>query len=125
MKPKKIQNNIKLTATDIDAIICALPLVANIEAPTPEQTDWNRINCNIVTSKLLAGNPIFSADELRVISVAIAFALDVISGTGEIIIAEAGVDAEWKAKLSRHLFVYTRLDSLFGELTERIEQKLK
>ena len=124
MKPKRIPSNIKLSSGDVEAIICALPLVSNIEADTPEQTHLNITYCNIAAEKLLSRTFRFEADELRVIGVAIEFALEVISGNGKDIAYAAGVDAQWMSNLSRNFFTYNRLRPLFSSLLDLIEDEL-
>lgn len=124
MKPKKICNNIKLSPGDIDAIICALPLVANADAGSPEQTMQNQFFCETVVNKLLSKVSAYSADELRVISVAIDFALDVLSGHGNEFVSMADIDADWRQDLSQYLFAYNRLKVHFADLMLRIKRDL-
>lgn len=114
MKRKNKSDKIKLSPSDIEAIVCALPLVANFDAFDEHEIWLNTMNCNSAVNKLLNHNFKLDPNELRVISLAIAFALDVISGTGDAIVAYSGVDQEWRNNLSKFLFNYTRLDPFFA-----------
>lgn len=115
-KPKNTGKRISLSPDDVDAILCALPLVADADVDSPMQARLNRLSCNAAANKLTTGSSALSAEDLRVISVAIDFALDVISGTGNEFVSTSDIDAEWLADLSKYLFVYNRLRSVFGNI---------
>ena len=121
MSLKRIRNNIQFKPGDVEAILCALPLVSLAQADTIQQTQLNQLNCKTASEKLMANVHTYTANELRVMAVAIGFALDILRGTGNEIISTSDVDPDWKAELSKNLFVYTCLQPLFDDLITRIE----
>lgn len=115
---RKNKNKIVLTDDDISAILCALPLVMNADADTVEQTQLNRTCCEIAANKLMSKALKFSSNEIRVIFVAIGFALDYISGVKNEYLMQFEIDAEWKSELMKNLFTYNRLYPYFDKLSE-------
>lgn len=100
-----------LSDSDIEAILCALPLVLEIGADSPAQEALNTSCCTSAGEKLIAHSPNLSANEIRVISVAITAAVLLLSGKGAGFVPN--IDSEWKAELSKHLFTLNRLDPIF------------
>lgn len=104
---KQIRPNIQLSAQDVDAILCALPLISYYEADSEIQ---NQINYNLMTSamkKLATRNANFVPNEYRVIYTAIALAVNI-----ETHLPDIKIDSEWKADLQRHFFTLNRLHNL-------------
>lgn len=122
MKPKQVGIGISLSAEDINAIVCALPLVANAVADSPEQTELNRICCTTAAEKLVNRCSVFSANEIRVIDVAIEFALLYLGGSSTPFVSVLDVDPEWRKDLSRYLFTYTKLKPHFNRLVDQYEK---
>lgn len=122
MKPKKVKNKINFQAGDVSALLCALPLVSYPEAETPEQTELNTVCCETAAKKLAAGAHAYSANELRVMAIAIEFALDILKGTGNEFISVYEIDSEWKTDLSKHFFTYNRLKPGFDALMDEFFQ---
>lgn len=109
-------NRFSLSSSDVAAIICALPLVAGANVGDFVQAARNRAACDSAAAKLNGGVGGFSREELRVMYVAVDFALDVISGAGNAYISPDSIDGEWRAELSGHLFSYNRLRPYFSGL---------
>lgn len=107
MKTQNFRLNIDLK--DVDAVICALDLVANIDADSAFQNQLNYQNCLSVVHKLRSGVRFFTLNEVRVICVGISTALDLISGSVNPFISMEELDPEWQAQLRRNLFVYNKL----------------
>lgn len=118
MAPREIKNKIHFNSGDVEALICALPLVALAEADTPSQTQLNVFCSETAAQKLAARITVFTADELRVTDAAIGFAIDIIKGTGNEFISIYDVDPDWKAELSKNVFVYARLKPAFDDLID-------
>ena len=119
MKNKKSKAQIphlNFSADDSAALLCALPLLANTDVGDFVQNKRNRAACYSAAEKLSGGISGFSSQELRVMYIAVEFALAVIGGTGNIYISPSDVDSEWRAELSRHLFSYNRLRPFFSRL---------
>lgn len=120
MKSNSI-GNLNITQADRFAILCALPLVTQIETGIPAQDIINAGSCESAENKLLNHAPSFSADEIRVISCAIDAAICVISG-GEM--ADMfDVDADWMSDLSNHFFTLNRLNPIFKGFVDEIQRR--
>lgn len=110
-----------LSQQDAEPIICALDLVVNIPADTPEQERLNRFNCNVAVQKLRSGNLVFTLNEWRVIGVGIAIAMDLLSGVGSYDISFDELEPEWRDELRRNFLVYNRLRPHLTDLLQTIE----
>lgn len=55
MKRKEPKNTIKLISGDVEAILCALDLVANADAGSAAQNRLNYLNCAAAAEKLRSG----------------------------------------------------------------------
>ena len=75
---KRSLGNINFSSADVSAIVCVLPLVAQIETETPVQNLLNIANTNSAAEKLLNHKSALSANEIRVISIAISAALSLV-----------------------------------------------
>ncbi len=115
-KPKTQPPHFSLSSDDVAALLCALPLVDGADVGDLVQAERNRASCNSAFAKLNGKVGGFSHDELRVMYVAVDFALTVIGGVGNAYISPADIDGEWRAELAKHLFSYNRLRSFFSEL---------
>lgn len=108
MKPKKQKRpNIQLSKQDVDAILCALPLISYYESESEMQ---DRINYTLMESameKLASRNANFLPNEYRIIYTAIALAVNM-----ETHLPGVRIDPEWKADLQRHFFTLNRLHEL-------------
>ena len=116
---RKDKENFKLKPEDISAILCALPLVQNITTDNSEQTLLNRTCCDIAAKKLMDGNLSFHYNEIRVMFVAVGFALDLLTGTENPFLSNASVSDSWKSRLTKYLFNYNRLYPYFEELSQK------
>ena len=113
-----------LSQQDAEPIICALDLVVNIPADTPEQNCLNAFNCNVVVQKLRSGNLVFTLNEWRVIGAGIGIAMDLLSGVGNRYISFEELDPEWRDELRRYFLVYNRLSPHIDDLFQTIEEAL-
>lgn len=119
MKSNNI-GNLNLSQADTSAILCAIPLVMQIETDTPAQDLINAASGESAARKLLNRAPSFSADEIRVISCAISAGICVVSGSD---MAEMfDVDADWKRDLSHHFFTLNRLGPIFSNFVDEIQR---
>lgn len=118
MRPKKISSGLNLSNTDIEAILCALPLVAEVSAGSPQQDELNAIMCASAAQKLSSHSTSLLPNEVRVISAAITIAVLLLSGQSSDMLS--GVDPSRKAELSKYLFTLNRLDPLFQDLADRL-----
>lgn len=115
-KSKKRLANLKLSHSDFDAILCALPLISWYEADTPLQSQINALLCDTASQKIMQGVKDFSPDETRVIAAAISLAKFLLSGESDPNCP--AVDSEWRADLCKYLFAYNRLDPIFQEIVD-------
>ena len=105
MKPKKQKRaTISLSADDVSAILCALPLISYLEADTEAQTQINNALMVTATEKLLAHIRNFTPNEIRIIYIAIACGANLTT-----YFSDGEIDAEWKAELAGHFFTLNRL----------------
>lgn len=111
MKPKKLNNqkrpNLHLSSQDIDAILCALPLVSYYETGSDMQDQINYSLMNTATEKIINRKSNFVPNEYRIIYTAIALAVNF-----ETHLPDVKIDPEWKADLQRHFFTLNRLHEL-------------
>ena len=122
MKSNNI-GNLNLSSSDVSAILCAIPLILQIETGIPAQNLINSASCESASRKLHKHAPSFSADEIRIISCAIDAALCVISGDETADMFD--VDADWMRDLSRHFFTLNRLNPIYKGLVDEIQRKLR
>lgn len=106
-KPKQQRPNISLSKQDVDAILCALPLISYLETDTPAQKEINIALATTATEKLIAHNANFVPNEIRVIYTAVACAANL-----EEFFPGNEIEPEWKAELRKHFFVLNRLYNL-------------
>lgn len=103
--------NLHLTATDVEAILCALPLMDCIEAQTPAQQELNSAAMSSAAKKLTSHGSQLDANDLRVISASLFIAREFLAGR----MPELGsfVEPDHQAALRRHLFTINRLEPVF------------
>ncbi len=118
-------NDFKLTRNDFDAIITALPLVANANIGYPEEIKHDQFVCECIVNKLLAHVLTYSAEEIFLISDAIGAALDYLTGIPNDYLSMSNIDDGWKNELSQYLFTYNRLYPYFDNLSNELEMKCK
>lgn len=122
---KQIKNYIpQLSNSDVHAIATALQLIPFCHTDSLAQFYRNQMAAESSLSKLTNHVATFSAEELRVISVSIGFALDCISGQGNEFLDVAEVGAELRAELGKNFFVYNRLFPHFAQLIDEIERHM-
>lgn len=114
--------NLDINQNDRSAILCALPLVAQIETGIPAQGIINAASRESAADKLLNHAPSFSADEIRIISCAIDAAICVISGDEMADMFD--VDADWMRDLSNYFFTLNRLNPIFKGFVDEAQRKL-
>lgn len=107
-------NKINLSNSDIQAIICALPLVTYARTDSPEQAMINKLCCDSASRKLLNHIVPLHDNEWRVIAAAVDIALDVISGDDLSYLEGPAIDAQWRSELSKGFFTYNRLSPIFA-----------
>ncbi len=99
----------RLSASDVEAILAALPIVEAFPAATEQQKFLNRMACHSARQKLVAGRKDFTANDLRVISVAVGYAAEYLSGRlpkSEGLIPDASA-------IRAHALSYVALNSFF------------
>lgn len=106
-KSKKARPNISLSKQDVDAILCALPLISYYETEDPLQQEINTTLAESASEKLMAHNSDFLPNEIRVIYAAIACAVNF-----ETHFPGLELDPEWKEELRLHFFTLNRLHDL-------------
>lgn len=77
MKPSQ---PLKMSGTDVEAILAALPIAENFPVKSPEQRHRNLICCLSARKKLLAGEKDFTQNELRVIAISVCYVSEYLSG---------------------------------------------
>lgn len=115
MKKNKSPSPFNFSATEVEAILCALDLVANTSTGTDEQDKLNFYNCAVSAQKLRSGVFTFTANELRVIHVGIEFAIDLLSGVGNEYISLDELAPQWRSDLQKNFIIYNRLAPIFSE----------
>lgn len=115
MKQNK-KSDLELRPGDIHAILSALPLVANAETGDIILDRVNLLACQTAAEKLTRRKQDFTANETKVVYLAIGGALDVIEGKQDSFVSSCEVDAEWLAELKQNFFIYNRLFPLFAAL---------
>ena len=115
---KRSLGNINFSFADVSAIVCVLPLVAQIETETPAQNLLNIANSNSAAEKLLNHKSALSANEIRVISIAISAALYIVSGNALEYGLDFDIDSEWKSEINKHFFTLNRLNPIFKNLVD-------
>lgn len=115
---KRSLGNINFSFADVSAIVCVLPLVAQIETETPAQNLLNVANSNSAAEKLLNHKSALSANEIRVISIAISAALYIVSGNALEYGLDFDIDSEWKSEINKHFFALNRLNPIFQNLVD-------
>lgn len=114
-----------LSNDDVKALLVALPLVSISDPGTLEQYHRNQMAVESATNKFLNNNVSFTADEIRVIFVAIGFALDYLSNRCDVPFDPSEIDSEWKSELSKNFFAYSRLYPYFEAVAIEIESQCK
>lgn len=107
-KPKDNKRvNVHLSKSDVDAILCALPLIPYLDSGSDMQ---NKINDSLMvtaTEKLMAKNPNLTPNEHRIIYTAVALAVNL-----ETFLGDTPIDPHWRSELKRHFFVLNRIHEL-------------
>lgn len=101
----------QLTSSDQIAILCVLPLVSEIETNSEQQALRNTISSENASQKIIRHQTNFSPDELRVMFVAIDYALYLISNNA--FNDELDIEPEWETEIRNHFFTLNRLYSIF------------
>ena len=96
--------SIHLTVRDVEAILCALPLVSYYESGSALEDQLNYALMNTAIEKLTSHNPALVQQEYRIIYIAAAIAVK-----PEIYLPGVDLDPEWKADLKRHFFSLNRI----------------
>ena len=111
MKPKKAKmqkrQNIQLSAQDVSAVLCALPLISYYETGSEIQDQINDALMTTAMEKLATRSTNFVPNEYRIIYTAIALAVNM-----ETYLPDIQIDPEWKADLQHHFFTLNRLHAL-------------
>lgn len=110
--------DLELRPSDVQAILSALALVANAETGDVFQDRANFLACKTAGEKLAHKKRDFTANEARVMYLAIGGALDVIEGRQDSFVSPQDVDADWLAELKQNFFTYNRLFPHFSALFE-------
>lgn len=110
-----------LSKSDIDAIASALPLVSLDDSIPDAEAYRDQMAAESALSKLLSHTPNFSYQELRVIHLAIGYALKYISGKCDVNFDVCAIDAEWSSELRKYFFTYNRLFPHFTRLIEKMK----
>ena len=111
MKHKNSGHSLTLSNHEIDAIICALPLVVEIGADSAMQDEINAAFCASAAEKLLNRDSSLQDNEIRVVHSAISIAIDLLSGKCSEVFVD--IDAKLKSDLSKHFFILNKLDAMF------------
>jgi len=132
-KHKRNLGNITLGFSDLEAIICALPLAQQIPADSPDQQLQNDLALQITAEKLLdfldssvssrKNSPCqirLTPNDHRVIYCAITAALAVLSGKD--IGCDFQIDNEHRTELSKHYFSLNRLSPSFEALVDQLPE---
>lgn len=101
------QASIHLSAMDVEAILCALPLVSYYESGSALEDQLNCAFMNTAIEKLMSHNPSLVQQEYRIIYIAVAIAVN-----PEAYLPGVELDFEWKSKLKRHFFSLNRIYEL-------------
>lgn len=117
-----LKDRVSLSNSDVQAINCALPLVSYAITDTPEQAMLNTLNCESAAVKLSKHNMVMTANEYRVVYIAIGIALDILSGAPLDYLEDFDLDPNWKAELSKNFFAYNRLYPQFEKLMDRFRK---
>lgn len=107
MKSKKQRPNIHLSQTDLDAILCALPLISYFDAGSDRQNQINDALMMTAAEKLSSRNTNLVPNEYRVIYTAVALAVNL-----ENFLPESAIDPEWRQELKQHFFALNRIHEL-------------
>lgn len=108
---------ISLSGSDVEAILCALPLVTELDTSTPHQAAVNAALCASASKKLSSGAIHLTPNEIRVVSVALNAAVLLLSGQCPEFFD--GIDKEWKSILSPYFFSLNKLDGAFQRILEQ------
>lgn len=105
-----------LTQADIDAILCALPLVVSFGADTAHQQIKNEALCISAANKLAHHSKNMTIEEFRVMYAAVDLAVIFLSG--ECPDEFTNIDAEDRTLLSPHFFTLNKLRDLFRKFAD-------
>lgn len=117
-----LKDKITLSGADIQAIICALPLVSYGITETPEQAFLNNSCCAAAKAKLLRREMGMTPNEYRVIFIAIATALDILSNKPIDYLTDFYLDPEWHSELTKNFFAYSRLYPQFDKVLDYLDK---
>jgi hypothetical protein len=92
---------------DVEAILCALPLVSYYESGSALEDQLNYAFMSTAIEKLESRNPALVQQEYRIIFIAAALAVN-----PEVYLPGVRLDPEWKADLKRHFFLLNRIHEL-------------
>lgn len=113
MKGKKKRNDLLLSASDIEAILCVLPLVSYGITDTVEQAAANTRHSISASDKLSNGILSLTPEEYWVIYLAVASALDILEGVDVDYLEGLPLDQPWQDELRKNFFAYNRLFPFF------------
>lgn len=115
MRPEQ---NLKLSGSDIEAILAALPIVENTPAATPAQQMLNHLSCQGARRKLQERRKDFTPNELRVIAVSVCYASEFLSGRMQ----ELGTLLSDTSVIRKYALSYVRLNSYFLPQIEALDK---
>lgn len=108
MKQKKPKRpNIQLSSQDVEALLCALPLISYYSTGSDAQDEVNEALMLTATEKLTSKTPNFVPNEYRVIYTAVALAVNL-----DTYFLADEIDASWRSELRRHFFTLNRIYAL-------------
>ncbi len=113
---KPIKFSYSFSGEDILAIVAALPLVPAFGADTALQQHINENLCLSAMDKLLSKSLNLNPNELRVVTLSIWLAKDLLAGHLDI-----KVDPKIMADIRPHIFTYNRLYLSFGPLLDQMD----
>ena len=102
--------DIKLSSTDIEAILCALPIVADFPADSEAQQLINSALCVSVSEKLHSRRTDLSPNEWRIISIAVYCGREFTAGR----LPDLQPPENIARQLRSHFFAYNRLCDLLS-----------
>ena len=108
-KPSHLKLN--LTGSDIEAILCALPLVGIIGSDSEAQDAVNAALCESVAEKLSRHEIGMNANEVRVISAALQIAVLILTDPGADL--AGAIEEDFRRNLSIRFFTINRLNDRF------------
>lgn len=119
MKHKRNKQNLSLSGDDVQAILCALPLVLDLGAETTPQQMANKMLCESAVKKLISQKTDFTSNELRVVAAASLCASEYLAGHLPDLLLDDTLDAD----LKKYFFTYNRLNSYFRPMLEILDNQ--